>query len=65
MPTTFATVILAVLVLAAAAGVVVWARQFIGRRHDRMGPPTSSDTPYPAETAAGQHTRMTDRGGWV
>ncbi|PKW26873.1 hypothetical protein [Phycicoccus duodecadis] len=65
MPTPFAMVMLGLLVLAAVAGVVVWARQYIGRRHDRVGPPASSDTPYSAETAAAQHTRMTDRGGWV
>ena len=65
MPTPFAMVMLGLLVLGAVAGAVVWARQYIARRHGRVGAPASSDAPYSAETAAAQHTRMTDRGGWV
>lgn len=65
MPTTFAIVMLGLLVLGAVAGVVLWARQYIERRHSTPAPGPGTDAPYNAETAAAQHLRMTDRNGWV
>lgn len=65
MPTPFAIVLLGVLVIAAVAGVVLWAL----RTSRRTAPPSprgsESDAPWDENTAAAQHMRMTDRGGWL
>ena len=71
MPTPFAMVLLAVLVIAAVAGLVLWARKASRARHTLArrapgGTPggTSREAPWVENTAAAQVTRQSDRGGW-
>ncbi len=52
MPTTFAFVLLGLLVVLAVAGVVMWARAASRRGSDTAGHSSHPEAPYSAEQAA-------------
>ena len=68
MPTPFAVVVLGLLVVAAVVGLALWARRTSRRggtaARGASAPGTGREAPWDENTAAAQHTRQADRGGW-
>ncbi len=64
MPTTFAFVLLGVLVVLAVVGVVMWARAAGRRGADDAGRSTHPEAPFSAEHAA-EHHRNSGAGGFT